>query len=143
MGITGSASAEKRLRGKINALETIRGYSAYEIAMLNGFEGTEEEWLASLHGEDGADGEAGFVISETEPSETKPYVWINPNGDYGEAVTKDELQTAVDDALTEAKESGEFNPVKGEDYWTEEDQQQMVADVIDALPVYDGEVVQQ
>ena len=135
MSFTGSASAEKRLRGKINALETLKGYSAYEIAMINGFEGTEEEWLASLHGE------AGFVVSETEPAD-KPYVWINPNGDYGEAVTKEELQTAVDEALTQAKESGEFEPVRGEDYWTEEDQQQMVADVIDALPVYDGEVVQ-
>lgn len=31
--------------------------SAYEIAVKNGFEGTEEEWLASLKGEDGKDAE--------------------------------------------------------------------------------------
>lgn len=30
-----------------------QGYSAYEIAVQNGFEGTEEEWLESLHGQDG------------------------------------------------------------------------------------------
>ena len=30
-----------------------RGYSAYEIAVQNGFEGTEEEWLESLKGADG------------------------------------------------------------------------------------------
>lgn len=30
-----------------------RGYSAYQVAVLNGFKGTEEEWLASLHGRDG------------------------------------------------------------------------------------------
>ena len=36
-----------------------RGYSAYEIAVQHGYTGTEEEWLASLHG---ADGETGTVL---------------------------------------------------------------------------------
>lgn len=31
-------------------LETLKGDSAYEIAVEQGFEGTEEEWLASLAG---------------------------------------------------------------------------------------------
>lgn len=35
------------------------GESAYEIAIRNGFVGTEEEWLASLVGKDGIDGEKG------------------------------------------------------------------------------------
>jgi hypothetical protein len=35
------------------------GLSAYEIAVLNGFEGTETEWLASLKGGDGTDGQDG------------------------------------------------------------------------------------
>ncbi len=30
-----------------------RGFSAYELAVQNGFEGSEAEWLASLQGEDG------------------------------------------------------------------------------------------
>lgn len=30
-----------------------RGYSAYDVAVLNGYKGTEEEWLESLHGRDG------------------------------------------------------------------------------------------
>lgn len=34
-----------------------------------------------------------------------------------------------------------YTPVKGTDYWTDADKQQMVADVIAALPVYNGEVV--
>lgn len=50
MSLTGNAAANSRLRGKINGLETIRGYSAYEIALIHGFEGTEEEWLESLRG---------------------------------------------------------------------------------------------
>lgn len=35
------------------------GKSAYEIAVENGFEGTVEEWLASLEGDKGAKGEKG------------------------------------------------------------------------------------
>lgn len=35
------------------------GESAYEIAVRNGFEGTEQEWLESLKGEDGKDGTDG------------------------------------------------------------------------------------
>lgn len=35
------------------------GLSAYEVAVLNGFVGTEVEWLASLVGETGAQGPAG------------------------------------------------------------------------------------
>lgn len=36
-----------------------RGYSAYEIALQQGFVGTEEEWLASLVGPQGAKGDKG------------------------------------------------------------------------------------
>lgn len=34
-----------------------------------------------------------------------------------------------------------YTPVKGTDYWTAEDRASMVADVVAALPVYNGEVV--
>jgi len=36
-----------------------QGYSAYEVAVINGFSGTEEEWLASLVGPQGPEGPAG------------------------------------------------------------------------------------
>jgi hypothetical protein len=49
MSLTGNATADQKLRGKINGLETLKGYSAYEIALIHGFNGTEEEWLASLN----------------------------------------------------------------------------------------------
>ena len=35
------------------------GESAYEIAVRNGFSGTESQWLASLQGKDGATGATG------------------------------------------------------------------------------------
>jgi len=34
-------------------LNSYRGYSAYELAVKNGFPGTVEEWLESLRGADG------------------------------------------------------------------------------------------
>ncbi len=40
-------------------IKTLRGKSAYEIAVDNGFIGTEAEWLASLHGKDGTNGKDG------------------------------------------------------------------------------------
>ena len=40
-------------------LEVINGKSAYEIAVEEGFTGTEEEWLESLHGQDGKNGTDG------------------------------------------------------------------------------------
>ena len=86
-------------------IKTLRGKSAYEIAVDNGFIGTEAEWLVSLHGKDGRDGKDGKD---------------GKNGIDGK------------DGKT---------PVKGTDYYTEADKVEMVAAVIAALPVYNGEVV--
>jgi hypothetical protein len=45
------------------------GLSAYEVALANGFVGTEEEWLASLVGPQGepGDGQGGAVKLEAGP----------------------------------------------------------------------------
>ena len=59
----------------INAVSTIEPYwakgdpgkSAYEIAVEHGYEGTEEEWLASLHGATGAQGPQGQQGPQGEP----------------------------------------------------------------------------
>lgn len=62
------------------------------------------------------------------------------------ALAETELDSAIKTALAAAKESGEFDgtdgntPVKGTDYWTEEDQAAIVADVLAALPTYDNTV---
>lgn len=47
--LTGSQTVDLNLDLSVAA----NGLSAYEIALINGFTGTEEEWLASLHGADG------------------------------------------------------------------------------------------
>ncbi|WP_308769972.1 hypothetical protein [uncultured Bacteroides sp.] len=38
------------------SLKGVQGSSAYELAVSHGFQGTEEQWLSSLHGHDGKDG---------------------------------------------------------------------------------------
>lgn len=58
MSLEGTVAAGELLRGKINRADTLV-VSAYAIAVKNGFEGTEEEWLASLVGPEGPQGEQG------------------------------------------------------------------------------------
>ena len=48
MSLKGNA-ASRKLRGKINKVDVIY-IDTYEIAVRNGYEGTVEEWLASLGG---------------------------------------------------------------------------------------------
>jgi hypothetical protein len=48
MSLTGSAESYTELKGSMSLPKAIQGKSAYEIALLNGFEGTEAEWLESL-----------------------------------------------------------------------------------------------
>lgn len=79
-----------------NGKDGVDGLSAYEIALQHGFEGTEEEWLASLKGADGIVGKDGA------------------DGKDG------------------------YTPEKGKDYFTEEDKSELVADVLNALPVWQG-----
>lgn len=48
--LTAMVSDTKRLAGKLSNV-TLCGYSAYEIAVLEGYTGTEAEWLETLKGE--------------------------------------------------------------------------------------------
>ena len=51
-------SAFVAVDGRRNKLESqgVQGDSAYEVAVNNGFKGTETEWLTSLKGEQGPAG---------------------------------------------------------------------------------------
>lgn len=48
--LSGMLSKPKSLAGKLSNA-ALRGYSAYDIAVLSGYSGTEEEWLETLRGE--------------------------------------------------------------------------------------------
>lgn len=53
------------------------GKSAYQIALDNGFIGTEVDWLESLKGENG---NSGVYLGEEEPTDINIKVWIKPDG---------------------------------------------------------------
>lgn len=48
MSTKGNATGTNVIRGAIGTPKFARGASAYEVAVINGFEGTEEEWLNSM-----------------------------------------------------------------------------------------------
>lgn len=56
---TNEALAQAKASGEFDGKP---GASAYEIAVKHGFVGTEEEWLASLNGED-------YILTETDKAE--------------------------------------------------------------------------
>lgn len=53
------AATKDYVDAAIQEIELTPGASAYEVAVENGYEGTETEWLASLKGDAGADGAPG------------------------------------------------------------------------------------
>lgn len=51
-----------------NLLGAGSGESAYELAVINGYQGTLQEWLDSLKGEKGEDGKSvHFFVQQDEP----------------------------------------------------------------------------
>ena len=54
------------------------GLSAYEIAVRNGYKGTESQWLQSLKGDNGKDGENGVDYEDIK----KLYEQLYNNGEY-------------------------------------------------------------
>ena len=130
----------------VKGLPGPRGYSAYDIAVRNGFEGTEEEWLASLKSDTpGPAGAKPQITSVKENGVTtifaddEPVGTVNDgtNGEDGEdgadgvtitGVTADEngclhfTFNRGDPIVTESvKGAPGYSPVKGTDYWTAED----------------------
>lgn len=63
-------ATEEYVNELIENIELTEGKSAYQVAVENGFVGTEDEWVASLKGEKGKDGkfdiEALYDVLETE-----------------------------------------------------------------------------
>lgn len=87
---TGMASLIGRLSN-----EVLRGYSAYEIAVQNGFQGTEEEWLESLRGE------ASGTIKWSNITE-KPLVFPPEEHNHDDLYyTKPEVDSVLSNKVTE------------------------------------------
>ena len=65
------------------SLASCAGKSAYEIAVENGFKGSESEWLASLAGKDGKDGEDGEKGEKGDAGDRGLTGWNGEDGKDG------------------------------------------------------------
>ncbi len=89
------------------------GLSAYEVAVANGFVGTEEEWLESLVGADGADGLDATVLSTGFLTPTTVGMTYNPTTrkititDNGEAVIDSVAYNFADGWESDAHATGD------------------------------------
>lgn len=102
------------------AFDGADGKSAYEIAVEQGFTGTAEEWVASLQGEDGI----------------SPHIGGNGNWYLGSTDTGKPSRGETGQAGADGADG--YTPVKGADYWTADDKQSIVSDVLAALPTWEG-----
>lgn len=86
MSINGKAESVVKLRGSISLPDAIVGKSAYEVAVMNGFEGTEQEWLASLIGPQGIQGIQGIQGKQGLPGKGLPDITAADNGKVATAL---------------------------------------------------------
>lgn len=102
--------------GQLEPIPAIKGASAYEIAVKNGFEGTKEEWLVSLRGPQGEPGPQGADGKD------------GSNGKDGE-----DGKDGNDYILTEQDKREIADMVKVP----------TIEEIIAALPIYNGEVIEE
>lgn len=66
MSFEGMTKVKKALIGNIHLLKKVSGYSAYDLAVADGFKGTLKEWLASLKGDPGYTPQKGTDYNDGE-----------------------------------------------------------------------------
>lgn len=88
-------------------LGRVTGYSAYEIAVENGFVGTEQEWLASLKGQKGDTGSAG---PQGEVGPTGPAGSNGTNGQDGADGTTFTPSVSAEGVISWTNDGGKTNP---------------------------------
>lgn len=105
-------TAEIESTDEFTLLETAiaQAKNAYQIAVENGFEGTEAEWLQSLKGEKGADGKDGINGKDGIDGQD------GQNGTDGIGITSSEINASGELVLTYSDGStANVGVVKGKD----------------------------
>lgn len=128
MSLYGDAYAKHKVQGRINILRS-EVISAYQIAVNNGFEGTVEEWLEAIKGEPGAvftpDVDSDGTLSWTNNGGLPNPASINIRGADGK-----DGRNGKDGADGRDGAAG-YTPVKGTDYYTEADKEEMEEAVLE------------
>lgn len=103
------------------------GLSAYEIAVKNGFEGAETEWLESLHGQDGINGQNGV---DGKDGVSVTHSW---NGTML-TISSASGSSSVDLKGADGKDGIDgYTPQRGTDYWTDYDKAEIKSYVDEAI----------
>lgn len=107
------------------------GDSAYEIALKQGFSGSESQWLQSLKGEPGEtgpQGQQGPAGPKGDPGTQGPQGNQGPAGEKGE---KGEPGAAGPQGPAGENGQDGHTPVRGTDYWTESDKAEILNETTD------------
>lgn len=113
MSLKGNIKPEFEVKGKVSLPEVIEGKSAYGVAVKNGFEGTEEEWLESLVGLKGDD----YELTDEDKAEIAgvsldrfhdgaEYVF-----DGGDALSEIDIEIVVDKQMSDNSDNAVANRV--------------------------------
>lgn len=148
MSLEGNAAA-KEMRGKINRLDVLT-IDAYGVAVRNGFEGTEEKWLASLKGADGDKGEKGDTGPQGPQGEQGPQGVKGDKGDKGDTGPQGEkgdpgdgASVEIDTTLTQEGQAADAKSVGDRFAQATEDTESALQTLYRAIPAVDTTISQE
>lgn len=90
MGLNGQLSNPQVLNGTLSN-EILRGYSAYQIAVMLGFEGTEAEWIESLRGGGQAEPGGYYTLDIINKNEDTIIISFIPSEPHMDAIPPKEI----------------------------------------------------
>lgn len=129
-----------------NLVEGIKGDSAYQIAVQNGFEGSEKDWLASLKGKDGNQG----IQGEKGKSNILTIGTVEKGEEASASITGETPNQILNLVLPkgnkgEKGDTGEkgSTPIKGTDYFTEQEIKEIKNSILSQVNQFNIQVVQQ
>ena len=136
--LTGTLSSPSNLKGTLEGL-LIRGYSAYDIARVLGFEGTEAEWLASLKGEKGDQGIQGPKGDKGDTGAIGPQGETGATGQQGPKGDKGDTGETGPQGVQGIQGIQGPKGDPGDDYTLTEQDKQEIAGLVDT-PVDDVQI---
>lgn len=105
-----------------------RGYSAYEVAVQNGFIGTEQEWLDSLVGPQGPQGQPFDELTPEQKAEI-----TGPEG-------KSAYEVAVDEGYEGTEEDFVNSYINADNYYNKQQVDEQMNDITDNLEQINSQV---
>ena len=150
--LKGKISSDNKIKGGntvVSGPQGKDGLSAYEVAVKNGYIGTEEEWLINLKGEKGDQGQQGIQGEKGDKGETNNIkIGTVETGEKASATLEGESPNQILNLVLPKGDKGEqgepgIKPVKGIDYFTEEEIQEIKSNILDQVNQFSVLVVEE